>query len=148
MRKLIEFRQVSKRFGSVVALDGVDIHFPQGSICGLFGPNGAGKSTIMKLITGINYPDQGEVMVRGAAPKAQRQLVAYLPEVDHLYPWWKLAQAARFMSAFYPDWDESRYKGLLSFLQLDEQMVIGKISKGQRWTSRSRRRLPGKDEIK
>jgi ABC-2 type transport system ATP-binding protein len=132
MRKLIEFRQVSKRFGSVVALDGVDIHFPQGSICGLFGPNGAGKSTIMKLITGINYPDQGEVMVRGAAHKAQRQLVAYLPEVDHLYPWWKLAQAARFMSAFYPDWDESRYKGLLSFLQLDEQMVIGKISKGQR----------------
>ena len=83
---MIEFRQVSKRFGSVVALDGVDIHFPQGSICGLFGPNGAGKSTIMKLITGINYPDQGEVMVRGAAPKAQRQLVAYLPEVDHLYP--------------------------------------------------------------
>ncbi|NLO21031.1 MAG: ABC transporter ATP-binding protein [Syntrophomonadaceae bacterium] len=129
---MIEFKQVSKRFGSVVALDGVNIHFPKGSICGLFGPNGAGKSTIMKLITGINYPDQGEVKVRGASPKAQRQLVAYLPEVDHLYPWWNLAQAARFMSVFYPDWDEGRCKELLSFLRLDEGMILGKISKGQR----------------
>lgn len=129
---MIEFKQVSKRFGSVVALDAVDISFPQGTISGLFGPNGAGKSTVMKLITGINYPDQGEVKVGGAYPKAQRQSVAYLPEVDHLYPWWNLAQAARFMRSFYPDWDEDRYKELLSFLQLDEGMIMGKISKGQR----------------
>lgn len=129
---MIEFRQVSKRFGSVVALDGVNIQFPTGTICGLFGPNGAGKSTIMKLITGINYPDRGEISVRGAFPKAQRQLVGYLPEVDHLYPWWNLAQAARFMGNFYPDWDEDRFKELLSFLRLDKNMIIGKISKGQR----------------
>jgi len=129
---LIEFKNVSKRFGQVVALDSISIDFPQGSIIGLFGPNGAGKSTIMKLIAGINYPDQGEVRVDGELPRAKRQSIAYLPEIDHLYPWWTLKQAADFISTFYPDWDEPRYKDLIPFLNLEEQMIMGKISKGQR----------------
>ncbi len=129
---MIEFRNVSKRFGPVVALDSINIDFPAGSITGIFGPNGAGKSTIMKLIAGINYPDQGDVKLDGGHPRTKRQSVAYLPEIDHLYPWWNLRQAANFLSTFYQDWDEGRYKELLLFLNLNEQMIMGKISKGQR----------------
>ncbi len=129
---MIDFRNVSKRFGQVIALDNISIDFSQGSITGLFGPNGAGKSTIMKLIAGINYPDQGEVRVDGEFPRAKRQSIAYLPEIDHLYPWWTLKQAANFISTFYQDWDELRYKDLIPFLNLEEQMIMGKISKGQR----------------
>ncbi len=129
---MIEFRNVSKRFGSVVALNDISIDFSAGSITGLFGPNGAGKSTIMKLIAGINYPDQGQVKLDGDLPRAKRQSIAYLPEIDHLYPWWTLKQAADFISTFYQDWDEHRYTDLIPFLNLDQGMVMGKISKGQR----------------
>lgn len=129
---LIEFNEVSKRFGNILALDRVSITFTEGSIWGLFGPNGAGKSTIMKLIAGLNYPDQGKVKLDGFLPKNKKDSVAYLPEIDHLYSWWTVRQAAQFLSAFYSDWDHTRYQELIDYLNLSEDMVIGKISKGQR----------------
>ncbi len=129
---MIQFNNVSKSFGTVVALDRVDIQFAGGLITGIFGPNGAGKSTIIKLIAGINRSDSGQVLVGGGTPRNKKDSVAYLPEIDHLYPWWSLRQAAEFMQAFYGDWDQSRYQELLSFLRLEENMIMGKISKGQR----------------
>lgn len=129
---MIEFKGVSKSFGRTRALDAVDITFATGRITGLFGPNGAGKSTSLKLITGLNRPDQGEVMLDGRSPMDSKVNIAYLPEIDHLYPWMTIRQAASFVSDFYGDWDGERYKDLLGFLGLDEEMKIGKISKGQR----------------
>jgi ABC-2 type transport system ATP-binding protein len=58
--------------------------------------------------------------------------VAYLPEIDHLYPWMTINEAHRFMRSFYRDWDEEKYRSLLTYLNLDGTMKVGKISKGQR----------------
>lgn len=129
---MIEFKNVSKSFGTTVALDNVSIAFPKGKITGLFGPNGAGKSTSMKLIMGLNRSDQGEVLVDGQNPQNTKQNVAYLPEIDHLYPWMNIAQAADFIRAFYPDWDDMKYRELIKYLNLKEDMKIARISKGQR----------------
>ena len=129
---MIEFKNVSKSFGSTVALNDVSLVFPRGKIIGLFGPNGAGKSTSIKLIVGLNRPDRGEVRVDGENPQKKKQDVAYLPEIDHLYPWMNIAQAADFTRTFYDDWDEVKYRELLKFLNLQEDMKISKISKGQR----------------
>lgn len=129
---MIEFREVSKRFGRTVALDGVSTTFAAGRITGLFGPNGAGKSTSLKMITGLNRPDRGEVRIEGRAPVECKAQIAYLPEIDHLYPWMNIRQAAGFLKSFYGDWDDSKYHELLGFLNLDEEMKLGKISKGQR----------------
>ncbi|NLW90260.1 MAG: ABC transporter ATP-binding protein [Syntrophomonadaceae bacterium] len=129
---MIEFKGVSKNFGRTRALDAVDITFATGKITGLFGPNGAGKSTSLKLITGLNRPDRGEVLLDGRNPMDSKVDIAYLPEIDHLYPWMTIRQAASFVSDFYGDWDGERYKDLLGFLGLDDEMKIGKISKGQR----------------
>ncbi|MFA7078678.1 MAG: ABC transporter ATP-binding protein [Syntrophomonas sp.] len=129
---MIEFKNVSKRFGTTVALDQVNFKFEQGKITGLFGPNGAGKSTSIKMIAGLNRADSGEVTVDGKAPRISRANIAYLPEIDHLYPWMTIKQAARFTSTFYADWDEAKYNELLNFLNLHPKMKIGKISKGQR----------------
>jgi len=71
---MIEFKNVSKSFGTTVALDNVSIAFPKGKITGLFGPNGAGKSTSMKLIMGLNRSDQGEVLVDGQTPRTQSRM--------------------------------------------------------------------------
>ncbi|MEN6463082.1 MAG: ABC transporter ATP-binding protein [Syntrophomonas sp.] len=129
---MIEFKEVSKRFGSTLALDQININFSQGKIIGLFGPNGAGKSTSMKMIAGLNQPDRGIVIVDGCQPRQKRQEIAYLPEIDHLYPWWTVKQASDFIRSFYADWDQEKYRDLIDFLRLDENMKIGKISKGQR----------------
>jgi ABC-2 type transport system ATP-binding protein len=129
---MIEFKNVSKSFGSTVALNDVSLVFPRGKIIGLFGPNGAGKSTSIKLIMGLNRPDRGEVRVDGENPQNKKQDMAYLPEIDHLYPWMNIAQAADFTRTFYADWDEAKYRELIKFLNLQEDMKISKISKGQR----------------
>lgn len=129
---MIEFVNVHKRFGLTPALKGVSISFARGRITGLFGPNGAGKSTTLRLIAGLNLPDKGEVLIEGQKPRQCRDKIAYVPEIDHLYPRWTLGQAASFFRSLYPDWDDNKYRDLISFLDLDEEMTIGKISKGQR----------------
>ncbi|MGQ0548494.1 MAG: ABC transporter ATP-binding protein [Armatimonadota bacterium] len=62
---LLTVRGLTKRFGGLVALDGVDFHIEPGEIVGLIGPNGAGKSTLINTITGIYPPDAGEVRFEG-----------------------------------------------------------------------------------
>jgi simple sugar transport system ATP-binding protein len=64
---MYEVRNVSKRFGSVLALDGLDFHLGAGEVVGLLGDNGAGKSTLIKMMSGIILPDTGAVFVDGAA---------------------------------------------------------------------------------
>jgi ABC-2 type transport system ATP-binding protein len=129
---VIEFRQVSKYFGTVCALDNFQAQLASGRVIGLFGPNGAGKSTTLKMIAGLNRPNRGEVLVDGLNPWMTRERVAYLPEVDHWYPWMTVGKAAEFISTFYSDWDQAKYQDLLHYLNLNEAMKIGKISKGQR----------------
>lgn len=63
---MYEVRNVSKRFGGVLALDGFDFHLGAGEVVGLLGDNGAGKSTLIKMMSGIVQPDTGAVFVDGA----------------------------------------------------------------------------------
>ena len=129
---MIEFKQVKKYFGTVRALDNFQAELPSGRVIGLFGPNGAGKSTALKMIARLNQRNRGHGLVDGLVPRKTRDRVAYLPEIDHLYPWMTVGKAANFIGTFYSDWDQEKYLGLLSYLCLDENMKIGKISKGQR----------------
>lgn len=62
---LLEVRGLSKRFGSLRALDGVDLDVAEGSLTGLIGPNGAGKSTAFSCIAGADKPSAGSVRFRG-----------------------------------------------------------------------------------
>src|SRR5688500_3696754 len=59
--KVIEFRNVSKRFGDRLLIDDLSFMVPPGAIVGIIGPNGAGKSTLFKMITGQEKPDSGEI---------------------------------------------------------------------------------------
>ncbi len=65
MQALLAARDLTKRFGGLVAVDGVDFDVRAGEIVGLIGPNGAGKTTIFNLITGIYPPSEGTVRLRG-----------------------------------------------------------------------------------
>src|SRR5258706_9455750 len=61
----VEFRELSKRFGEVVANAGVNLSIESGTIHGVVGENGAGKSSAMKMLYGIYRPDAGEIFVDG-----------------------------------------------------------------------------------
>jgi ABC-type sugar transport system ATPase subunit len=56
---------IVKRFGALIALDGVDLHVRKGEVLGLIGDNGAGKSTLIKIITGFHRPDAGRLLIDG-----------------------------------------------------------------------------------
>ena len=62
---MIEFNNISKFFGSVIALKDVTMHVKKGEIMCLLGDNGAGKSTLIKTLSGVHKPDEGEIIVEG-----------------------------------------------------------------------------------
>jgi ABC-2 type transport system ATP-binding protein len=62
---MIEAHNLKKRFGATVALDGVDLEVPAGSILGVLGPNGAGKTTAVRILTTLSLPDAGSARVAG-----------------------------------------------------------------------------------
>jgi simple sugar transport system ATP-binding protein len=62
---ILRVEQISKRFGAVEALRGVDMHLNRGEVLGLVGDNGAGKSTLVKILCGFQRPDKGRIFVEG-----------------------------------------------------------------------------------
>jgi lipooligosaccharide transport system ATP-binding protein len=84
----IRLRGVVKRYGTITAVDGLDLDVPQGTCVGLLGPNGAGKSTTMRLLTAQAIADEGELEVLGfRLPEESKQARAQLgvaPQLDNL----------------------------------------------------------------
>jgi len=86
---MISVEGVSKRYGPVVAVDGISFEIGRGEVVGFLGPNGAGKTTTMRMLTGTLQPDAGEVRYDGRPIgedlKAAKARVGYLPETNALY---------------------------------------------------------------
>jgi len=84
---MLELRSLTRRYGDVVALDGLTLDVPSGQMVGLLGPNGAGKSTAMRIALGLLRPDSGEVRWQDRLVDAvTRRRFGYLPEERGLYP--------------------------------------------------------------
>ena len=65
MNKIIELKNVTKRFGGITALNSASLHVNKGEVVGLIGDNGAGKSTLIKTLVGVYSPDDGDIYIRG-----------------------------------------------------------------------------------
>ncbi len=93
---------ITKRFGDVVALDGVSFSVEPGRIFGLLGANGAGKTTSMRIVLDILRADSGRVTWQGVENTAlPRRTWGYLPEERGLYPRMKVGEQLRFFAALY-----------------------------------------------
>jgi ABC-2 type transport system ATP-binding protein len=83
----LELIDLRRRFGDVVALDGVSLRVDEGTVVGFVGPNGAGKTTAMRIALGVLAADGGEVRWRGRpVDERARRRIGYIPEERGLYP--------------------------------------------------------------
>ncbi|MEK3885349.1 ATP-binding cassette domain-containing protein [Paenibacillus sp. PL2-23] len=116
----------------------ITLDIPKGYITAIVGPNGSGKSTLFRMALDLEKPAEGMVTlldhpVGQGDDDVVKQKLGYLPE-EALYEDNKLSahEKARFNSFWYTGWDVNRYQDLLMKLQVNDNMVLGKMSKGMR----------------
>ncbi|MCK6212020.1 ABC transporter ATP-binding protein [Georgenia sp. EYE_87] len=108
----ISCRGLAKRYGSVVALDGLELEVPQRSLFGFLGPNGAGKTTLMRLLMGLATPSEGTARVMGLDVVREslevRRRVGYLPQQPRFHDELTAREVLRYARGFYPRDPDSR----------------------------------------
>ena len=131
MENVLSAKNLTKRYGSTLALDGLDLELPQGKIVGLLGPNGSGKTTLLKLAAGLLTPTAGSITVCGEKIGPQsKALVSYLPDKSYLNKQQKIREILDFFQDFYADFDRSRAESMLRALKLDPEERLKTLSKG------------------
>jgi ABC-2 type transport system ATP-binding protein len=96
---MLELRDLSRRYGDVIALDGLSFEVDAGQVLGFVGPNGAGKTTAMRIVIGVLAPDSGEVRWRGAPiDERDRRRIGYMPEERGLYPKMRVRDQLRYFA--------------------------------------------------
>jgi ABC-2 type transport system ATP-binding protein len=136
MKPVIQFTNVSKRFGSTVALDDVSLSVPAGVVCAVLGANGAGKSTAIRLLLGLDAADSGTCEVLGmnsqTHPLEIRGRVGYVADQPALYDWMTVSEIGWFAAGFYPTGYQSEYENLIRRFDLKGDQKISALSKGMR----------------
>jgi ABC-2 type transport system ATP-binding protein len=122
-----------KRFGSIVALDGVDLEVPAGRVYGLLGPNGAGKTTLIRSLVGLVRPDAGvaEVLGRRMPDEAVLGEIGYMTQAAALYGDISVEDNLRFFAAIHGAAD---IEAALRFVHLEDRRrsVVSTLSGGMR----------------
>lgn len=131
MSELLKCSALSKSFGSLKALDDVDLSLGSGKIIGLLGPNGAGKTTLLKTANGLLKPDSGEILICGSQPGPEtKRVVSYLPDRMYFSDWMKVGDIMDIFSDFYDDFDEDKAEEMCYLLGLKKEQKIKNLSKG------------------
>lgn len=131
----VRARGLTKRFRKVVALDGVDLTVPTGSVYLLVGPNGAGKTTTTRILLDLARPTSGEVEVLGLDPHTRgaetRAMVGYVPErTDIGYGWMRVDRLLRHHAVFRTTWDADYARELSDALEVETTKKFARLSKG------------------
>ena len=86
---MIETRNLTKRYGNLVAVNRLSLKIPRGTIFGFIGPNGAGKTTTIKLLGGLIEPDSGSILINGMDnrrfPVETKRQIGFIPDRPYLY---------------------------------------------------------------
>ena len=136
MSEVFAWDQVTKRFGSQLALRRFSLSSEPGSVVALLGDNGAGKTTAIRILLGLLEPTNGQSHVFGLDSQANgpviRQRVGYVPDRPALYEWMTIEQIGWFAAGFYPDGFYQRFCEYVGQFGLPIDKKIKTLSKGMR----------------
>jgi ABC-2 type transport system ATP-binding protein len=130
----IETRGLTKRFGSLVAVDRLDLAVHRGEVFGFLGPNGAGKTTTIRLLLGFINPTAGSSLVLGrpGADPAARRRIGYLPADLAFDPRYTTSDLIEFFGSLRGGYDRPFTEALLERFALDPSRPVGDLSTGNR----------------
>lgn len=129
----IELKNITKKYGKDFSLEDITISFETGKIYGLLGPNGSGKSTTLKIISGLVYPNNGEVTVNDEpVTRKISSKVSYLTELDIFYDAFTVKDMVDFYASQFSDFDTVKAARLLQDMKIDGKRKIKQLSKGNR----------------
>jgi ABC-2 type transport system ATP-binding protein len=134
---LIHINNVKKYFKTVKAVDGVSLEIAKNEFVGLLGPNGAGKTTLMEMLEGIQFPDSGEITIKGMEwkqdAKALRKLLGLSLQETFFIEKLTVAETLRLFASFY-GLDEKQCSWALDLINLEEKKkaYVQNLSGGQR----------------
>ena len=135
-RAAIEIDDLTKHFGSVRALDGLDLHVREGEVHGFLGPNGAGKTTTIRILLGLVKADQGTVRLLGRDPWSDAvdlyRQIAYVPGDVTLWPSLTGGETIDLLARMRGGIDEKRRDELIERFDLDPHKKARTYSKGNR----------------
>ena len=133
---VIEAHDLSRRFGTVEAVQGLSFTVAPGSVYGLLGKNGGGKTTTIRLLLGLLRPDAGSSRVLGEdsarLSPACRQRIGYLSEEPFPYTDLPVPALLRFVSAFFPHWDWDYSNDLVERFAVPLDRPLNVMSLGER----------------
>jgi ABC-2 type transport system ATP-binding protein len=133
MSAIVSARNLSKRFGTTVALDNVNLDIQPGRIVGLVGPNGAGKTTALKAILGL-AEFEGELSVLDLDPRKNRnelmQQVCFIADVAVLPRWITVEEAVDFVGGVHPRFSREKCQAFLSKTKMKPTQRVRELSKG------------------
>src|SRR5258708_5493631 len=141
MPAIIETKNLTKRYGPVVAVGALSLSVEQGAIYGFVGPNGAGKTTTMRMMTTLLRPTSGEAWIAGASitrdPRGVRRAIGYMPDFFGVYDDMKVWEYLDFCAACYdiPEADRpGLINDLLELVDLTHRRddMVDKLSRGMK----------------
>ena len=126
-------QDVSKAFGSKLALNRVNLSVGRGKVIGLLGPNGSGKTTFIKLINGLIRPTKGEILIDGRKPGVYtKSIISYLPDRPYFADWMTVKDVLSMFSEFYQDFDRNKAENMCAAMNIQPEDRIKTMSKGTR----------------
>ena len=128
---MITSNNLTKKFGSKTAVDGVSLTLEPGHVYAMLGPNGSGKTTWMKMAAALMKPTSGEVLYDGAPVGTEsRKHVAYMSTEPYFYSWMTVRDVGRYYQDFFEDFSPEKYDSLIREMELEPAMKTRTLSSG------------------
>lgn len=135
MSDVISLDHVSKSYDRF-ELRNISLSVKQGFITGLIGPNGAGKTTLIRMLMGMTYPDQGEILMfernNLQYPAANKERIGYVSDENIYYEHLTVKQMKKVIAPFYTHWQEDTYEKFQELFKLPSGKKIKDLSKGMK----------------
>ena len=128
---MLEYRNITKKFGNKEAVKELTLKLKKGTIYGLLGENGSGKTTLMKMAAGLTQPTEGEILFEGHPLSYQdKASIAYMSTEPFFYSYMKVKDVEEYYADFFEDFDREQFRKTIERLGLNEEMKASAMSSG------------------